>query len=218
MSAQCERPDRLPWALLRAPHIHANREAALIAGKEPTVADDTTNPNPTPDDQQPTPEPKPETPTFTQAQINAIIADERRKWESKAEADRKKAEDAAKEAALKEQGEYKALAEQHASRIAELEPLTGQVETLTQERDAALAVVTSLVEQELTAAPDFVRDAIAEKSPVDQLAYITKHRDKWAQGKPQGIGPTVIRNGTISRDEAMRNEIEAQRRSGRYGI
>lgn len=152
---------------------------------------------------------------YSQSDIDRIVKDRLERAAEKARKEREKAEAAARDKALADQQEYKTLAEQRAERLAQLEPLTEQVETLTQERDAALAVVTSLVEQELTAAPDFVRDAIAEKSPVDQLAYITKHRDKWTQGKPQGIGPTANGNrpGPQTREDIKNRYLKQMGRS-----
>lgn len=167
------------------------------------MADDpTTDPQPG-TDPAPNPEPAKPEPKFTQEQLNSFLKSEKDKWAAKAEADRKAAEDKAKEDALKEQGEFKTLADQRAARITELEAETGQVESLTQERDAALAVVTGFVEQELKDAPDYVRDAIADKSPVDQFAYISKHRDKWMKPRPTGAGPTPqpVTTGPQTRDD-----------------
>jgi len=152
-----------------------------------TVTETTVMPvEPTP---TPTPEPEREQPTLTQSQVNALLAEERRKANEKAAREREQSESKAKQDALKEQGEYKSLAEDRAARITELEAETGTIETLTQERDAALSVVADLVKEELKTAPEYVAEAIADRDAVAQLQYLNKNRDKWAQPTVRGGGP-----------------------------
>lgn len=59
--------------------------------------------------------------TFTQDQLNAAIAKEKRIWQQQQKDAADKARQAAEEEAKVKQGEFQALAEQRAARIAELE-------------------------------------------------------------------------------------------------
>jgi hypothetical protein len=128
--------------------------------------------------------------TFTQAELDRIVNERLERERRRAEEAQERVRREADEARLAEQNEFRTLAEQRAERIVELEAATGQVETLTQERDEALAVVRELVGAELQQAPDYVRDAIAERSPVAQLQYLNQHRDKWVTTERRGIPAT----------------------------
>ena len=76
--------------------------------------------------------------TFTQADLDRIVgerlAEETRKQEAKAT----KAAEAARAAALKDQGDYKKVAEQHEARLAELEPYKARVEAYEQRLSAEI--------------------------------------------------------------------------------
>ena len=96
----------------------------------------------------------------------------------------------AKEASLREQGEYKTLAEQRAERIAELEAETGKVETLTTRLDEAEAVISDLVQAGLKDAPEYVVELLDGKTPVEQLRYLNKHRENWTKAVPMGARET----------------------------
>jgi hypothetical protein len=173
------------------------------------VADPTTQTPPvTPSTTEPTP---PETPPgnqtggdarFTQDQVNALLAEERRKAKDRADADRAKAEQAAKDAALADQQKFKELADERAARIGDLESQLTQVETLTTERDAALAVVADLVKDELKDAPKHVVALLEGKSPVEQLRYVQEYRDEWRTQPLRGI-PS---NGNGRGSEALTTE------------
>ena len=168
---------------------------------DPQTAAPATSPDPT------TAQPGSER-TFTQADLDRIVNErlerERRRNDEAQERTRREAE----EARLAEQNEFRTLAEQRAERIVELESAANQVEALTQERDTALSVVRELVAGELEAAPDYVRDAIAERGPVEQLRYLNQHRDKWATAPttPRGTPPGT-RGSNIDLSESNEREL-----------
>jgi hypothetical protein len=117
---------------------------------------------------------------FTQAELEAQIKTRLEREKRKADEREAKAKETAKAEALAEQGEFKTLAEQRAARIAQLEPLEGELEE-------SRAALQTLLDAELTAVPEEVREAISDKSPAWQLQYITKHRGKWTK-KTGGVG------------------------------
>jgi hypothetical protein len=160
--------------------------------------------------------------TFTQADLDRIVNERLERERRRAEEAQERVRREAEEARLAEQNEFRTLAEQRAERIVELEAQSAQVETLTQERDAALSVVRELVSGELEAAPDYVRDAIAERDPVAQLRYLNQHRDKWSSGTtpPRGTPPATraTGNANLTLEERIAQEERALRASGRYSI
>lgn len=139
---------------------------------------------------------------FSQADVDRLITERLERERRRSEQERERAEAAAEERRLAEQQEFQRLAEQRGERIVELETRVQQIESLTQERDDALSVVRTLVEQELSAAPDYVRDAIADRNPVAQLQYLNQHRDKWSKNLPMGARET----GKASQPREMTKE------------
>lgn len=172
----------------------------------------------------PTDAPKPEVKTFTQEQLDAIVKERLDRQEKAEAAKRTKAENDAREAALKEQGEYKSLAEKRAERVVELEGRVAEVDALTEERDALATLVQQMVEDELESAPDYVREAISDRSPQAQLEYVRKNRDKWAAATEaagavrRGIPPTPRGTNPQTREDAVRaaeDDLLRRRHGGR---
>lgn len=176
----------------------------------------------TQNDPQPTPATSPDPTTaqpgnertFTQAELDRIVTERLERAQRTAEAEQARIQREADEARLTEQNEFRTLAEQRAERIVELEAAAGQVTTLTEERDNALAVVRELVAGELEAAPDYVRDAIAERGPVEQLRYLNQHRDKWSNPTTPRGTPPGTRGSNIDLMEINGRELskDAERR------
>lgn len=157
------------------------------------------------------PKPEPETPTLTQSQVNALLAEERRKAGERATKDREQAEAKARESALAEQQKFQELAEQRAARITELESETARIETLTTERDALLVEVQAMVDEDLKAAPAS-EAAVVKKLPIiDQIAHVREHKASWQANRPQGGRETPRPAGNMSKDDLIQQEIEAQR-------
>lgn len=130
-------------------------------------------------------------PTYTKAQMEAIVKDRLDRANAKAAADREKAERDAQESALAEQQQYRELADQRAERIVELETEREQADALKADRDRYAAALAAYVDAEKAGAPDYVIEAIADRDPVAQLEYLTKNREKWnAKPGPRGIPET----------------------------
>lgn len=115
---------------------------------------------------------------------------------TEAEKQRKRDADKAEEDRLKEQNEWKDLADRRADRLLELEPLEGQVETLTQERDRYRDALQSYVTAQFEGVPEHIVELLQAKDPVEQLDYLSKHRDSLVKGKVQGVPDTPAANGT----------------------
>lgn len=129
-------------------------------------------------------------------------------------AELKTAEDKAKEDALAEQAQFKQLADKRADKIVELSKQLEQIEPLTQERDQLAAVVSDLVKQQRDGLPEHVIELLEGKDVVEQLAWITKHRETLTGrtgGPTTGVASLPRPAGNIPREQLIAQEIEAQR-------
>lgn len=135
--------------------------------------------------------------TFTQEQLDQIVAErlerkDKKQAEEKAETERK-----ARESALEDQEKYKELSEQRGE---ELVGLKSQTETLEAERDdwktkaeGYEEILQGQWESRKEGVPDYVLDAISERSISDRLKYLDDHADKFGQTngqRPAGSRPT----------------------------
>lgn len=110
--------------------------------------------------------------TYTAADLERIVK-ERLDREKRAEDGRRQmAERKAAEQALADQQNFKTLAEQREARITELETSTTALQAQV-ERYAA--TFSKLLEAQLAKVPDYVRELLHEKDPVDQMDWLTRN-------------------------------------------
>jgi hypothetical protein len=124
----------------------------------------------------------------------------------------------AEQARLKEQGEFKQLAEQHEARVRELEPQVERLQTLA-------SLVNTQIKAQIKDWPATVKvfDP-GEDAPIEQrLAWVEKSKPLieqlqiQAKGQQPGNGPNP--RPTASTPDDARNEMyEKARKSGRYNI
>jgi hypothetical protein len=84
--------------------------------------------------------------TFTQAELEAIIADRLDRAKRKAETEQSKAREEAERKALEEQGNYKALAEKHATEAQEARTALEKAQGYKDTADRYKAVLTARLE------------------------------------------------------------------------
>ncbi len=124
----------------------------------------------------------------------------------KAQADAKKAADAAEKARLTEAGEYKALAEQAQAKVAELEPHKARA-------DRYEASLTKLLAEERKGLPKHVLTLLDKLDPADQLDYIAENREALT-AKPQQPPPNINgAAGTGGKQEADPKVRDAELRA-----
>lgn len=121
-------------------------------------------------------------PKFTQAQLDAILADRLAREKASSQKQQEEAERRTKEAALEQNKEFEKLAnerktaaEQLDAKVKELEP---KLETLTKRAEAAEAAVSDFVKAEMESLKlsEAIKDALRPMAPVEQLKWITKHK------------------------------------------
>lgn len=178
------------------------------------MADET----PTPESQD-KPEDKPtagDDKRFSQAELEAIVKDRLERQKRAADAAREKAEKDAADKALKEQGEFKTLAEQRAAEIEALKPKAEYAEQLE-------AVVTKLLDEQRKNVPKHIIALLDKLSITDQLDYITANKAEWEspteekQRKPADINAVARTTGRPDRNQVIQSEAERLKSSGRYG-
>lgn len=114
--------------------------------------------------------------TFTKDDVERIVKERLERAQKRAEADQAKAAEEARVKALAEQGEWRTLAEQHATRIAELEQHATKIPTLEQDRDRYRGAVTTLLKTQRADLPKPIQDLLDKLDPVDQLEWIAANR------------------------------------------
>jgi muconolactone delta-isomerase len=112
------------------------------------------------------------------SEVNKQLSD-LKKWKQEQEAaaaERVKKEQEAESERLKQQGEFKTLAETWQQKAAELEPYKIQAEE-------ANATLKTLLDAEMTnpAMPASTKELLADMSPTKALAHITKHKSEWTK-------------------------------------
>lgn len=152
---------------------------------------------------------------FSQADVDRIVKERLDREKSKADTAAQKAAKDAETKALAEQGEWKKLAEQ---RAAELADLTGKLK----EQDALEADIkrlTKALSEQLAAQtkdlPDYLRELLASKDPVEQMAWLTANRDKLT---PKAT-PAANINGTArGNGQGKLSDQEANELAAIYGV
>lgn len=99
-----------------------------------------------------------------QAHIDKLISDRLKraneKWQEQQAAAQQKAAEEAEAAKLEEQQEYQKLLEKARAKIAELEPLTGQVEAATATLEKYQTVINDILSQRVEALGDTAKNAV----------------------------------------------------------
>ncbi|RTL01216.1 MAG: hypothetical protein EKK59_03335 [Neisseriaceae bacterium] len=127
-------------------------------------------------------------PTLTQEQVNAIIADERRKWKQQQDAIATKARQEAEEAAAASRGEFEKLASERAARIAQLET---EHTTAAEQLAAYQSEMERQVKARLRALPEEIRAMAPDGDALTRFAWLEKAEA--AAAKLIAVVPT---NGT----------------------
>lgn len=148
---------------------------------------------------------------FTQAEVNAFLAEERRKADEKRKADEARAKAQAAEAAAKESGEWKQLAE---TVTAERDRLTAEHTTLAERHASLAAVVESLIKDGLKELPEAIRElAPGGDDLAARLEWIRKARKAAGTATPTHGTPTGPRGaGGQAVVQPNQNDLIEQKR------
>lgn len=140
-------------------------------------------------------------------EVDEMKAERKAAKEQLTEAERKAQE--AEEAKLAENEEYKTLAEKRAERILELAPLESQVKDLEAERDQYRDALQAHVDATLKGVPDYVRDALAGKSPIEVMEYVSKHGESFRKQGASGVPDSPNPNGDHKMSDEEKRKLAA---------
>lgn len=124
--------------------------------------------------------------TFTQEAVDAIVkerlAKEKAKAKQEAEAAAAKARQDAEADALSKNKEFEALAVKRAEQVTALEAEKGalaeQVTALSAQVEAYEAAIKAQLDAQRKDLPEEYADLLDKQAPLEQLAWLAKHRDK----------------------------------------
>lgn len=141
------------------------------------------------------------------SEVDELKADRNKANDAATKAEREKQE--AEEAKLAENEEYKTLAEKRAERILELAPLENKVEELEAERNQYRDALQAHVDATLKGVPDYVRDALAGKSPIEVMDYVSKHAEAFKKTGASGVPDNPNPNGDTKMSDEERRKLAA---------
>lgn len=129
---------------------------------------------------------------------------------TKAETERKSAEEAQQRKQAEEQGQFKKLFEDTDKRVKELEPLANEAKALREAFQKTL-------DKRMESVPDHIKSLLGKMSPLEAMAWLDENADKLApqrQAPPTGAGEKGDRrNGTfIGSDKHVEEVLK------RYGL
>ncbi len=128
---------------------------------------------------------------FTQADIDRIVEERLGRAARKAEETQRKAEETAAANALKEQGEFKTLAEKHAIRISELEKQAEEIEAMKLKSAAYEELIKKQVEAQMKSLPEIFKSLLVRMTPTEQLDWLSANAEKLrVTGVPQTTKPS----------------------------
>lgn len=124
----------------------------------------------------------------------------------------RKAQEAKAADKLKEQGEFKALAEQYATRISELEPLEAKVERYE-------TIITGMLENQREGLPEYVTQLLDKMDPVEQLSWLTENKARFSQqpaepAQPRGLAGFNPATGQPAKETDAQRIARQRRQSG----
>lgn len=147
--------------------------------------------------------------TYTEADVERMIKDRLEREKRSSEAKRKKEQEDADVKSLAEKEEFKALAAKHEARVRELEPEVERAKRYAETLD-------TLLKEEMKNVPEYVKELLADRDPVDALGWIAKHRSDFSKkdapdinGGKKGTQPT--------REERVKAHADSLKASGGYG-
>jgi uncharacterized protein (DUF3084 family) len=119
--------------------------------------------------------------TFTQAELDAIIADRLKRQEEKLSKSAKQTAEAEAEKKLAEAAEYQKLAETRAERIAEHEKRIAELEQSQAQADKYGAALSTYVEKLSANVPPEITALLENMDAADRLSWLTSNAEKFAK-------------------------------------
>lgn len=147
--------------------------------------------------------------TFTQDQVNAMLADERRKAKEKSEREQE-------EQRAVEQGEFQKLADQRQKSLEKLEP---EVARLTEANTRLSTLIETILADRVRQLPAELAELRPSGNVEEQVSWLVK-AEKAASKLVKERGPVMPGGprgtGAAATQQTLDDLVEAKRRSGQY--
>lgn len=117
--------------------------------------------------------------TFSQADVDRIVAERLKRESEKADKKRQQEEADAEAKRLESEKKYQELAEQRADRIAALEKENARIPELEAQIEASNKALTAQLETLREGVPPHILELISERDLPSQLDWLAKHRGEY---------------------------------------
>ena len=124
-------------------------------------------------------------PTFTQADLDRILADRLSRQEKKLRRELEEATDKAKEKELADAAEWQTLAEKRQAQISKLEAKLGELEKQAETAEKYGAALSTYVEKLSANVPPEITALLDKMDAADRLAWLTSNAEKFAKAAEQ---------------------------------
>ena len=146
--------------------------------------------------------------TFTQGEVDILVRERLDRQKRSLEAQQTKTKDETDAAKLKEQHEYKTLAEQRETQVKELEPYKATAEKYG-------AALTKLLETERKALPSHIVSLLDKMDAADQLEWIAQNKAELFKAQAPNLNASD-KGATVSKAERVESNVTALRQRGGY--
>ncbi len=164
--------------------------------------------------EQPATPPAQQAATFTQADIDRIVAERLEREKRKADEKAQKAAEEAAAQALKDNAKFKELSEKQAQSLLDKETAlataTATAEATTQERDKYKAALEKHVKERRAGLPDHITALLDVLDPVAQLDWLTKNAEKLGGTGREGVPATPRPQGNQTEAQKQKAQQNAQ--------
>jgi hypothetical protein len=156
--------------------------------------------------------------TFSQADVNRMLAEQKRKSEERSKKDAEEAAARAREAELANQAEFRKLADERGQQLEKARADLAAAEMHRERAERLEATLKTQLEAQIRDVPDHIRELLQSLSVEEQIAYLAQHRDKLVATTPnRQIAPTpnsdVTTVVTQSEDDRRKKQFAAQVRT-----
>ena len=155
--------------------------------------------------------------------IEGVLQERLTRKDKKLAEEKAETERLAREAALKEQEDWKKLAEERSETLSEREKRIGELETAVEERDTLRSRTEALEERlkgvmkpRLETVPELFRPFVESMTVEEQAKWLEENEDKMApvEQRPRGSRPT----GAPARDKGSDDEAAKSAREGQRHV
>lgn len=155
---------------------------------------------------------------FTQADVDRIVKERLEREQGKATKAAEKARQEAEAKALVEQGDFKALSERQAKRIAELETAAADLATAQAQLGKYETALKASLAAQLAGVPEHIQDLLKRMDVTEQMEWISANQDKLKPAQPAAAAPDISATKRSTSPQTKMTDEERREFAARYGV